>query len=158
MCSKAKLYIRDVTGRFFHWYPPISLQKNPAKQPITAFLSNRIYWNNSCDWLIGNFLFLYWNQGVLMKKMTLYLDLGCLYLDPAVWGWCFGDQLYFSFLSVIFTRERLQDFFWTQVHLVYNWSRPWLPGGQSHNHKTKRENTAKDRNTPYILKVGFAGF
>ena len=28
-----------------------------AKQPIRACLSNRIYWNSSCDWLIGNFLF-----------------------------------------------------------------------------------------------------
>ena len=41
-----------------HWYPPISVpKKKNAKQPITAFLSNRIYRNSSSDWLVGSFLF-----------------------------------------------------------------------------------------------------
>ena len=37
--------------------PNFSTKKKTAKQSIMAFLSNRIYWNSSCDWLIGNFLF-----------------------------------------------------------------------------------------------------
>ena len=37
--------------------PNFSTDKKTAKQPITAFLSNRIYRNSSSDWLIVNFLF-----------------------------------------------------------------------------------------------------
>ena len=47
-----------IQGGFFHWYPPILVPKiKPAKQPITAFFSNRIYRNSSSDWLVGCFLF-----------------------------------------------------------------------------------------------------
>ena len=45
------------TGWFLSLVPPNFItKKKTAKQPITAFLSNRIYWNSSCDWLISNFL------------------------------------------------------------------------------------------------------
>ena len=42
---------------FFHQYSPNFSTKKTAEQPITAFLSNRIYRNSSSDWLIVNFLF-----------------------------------------------------------------------------------------------------
>ena len=53
-----RMMIIIFTGWFFHWYLSISVPKRkPAKQPITAFLSNRIYRNSSSDWLAGSFLF-----------------------------------------------------------------------------------------------------
>ena len=43
---------------FLNWRSPISVPKRkPAKQPITAFLSIRIYRNSTSDWLAGSFLF-----------------------------------------------------------------------------------------------------
>ena len=71
--SQAKLLTPTTTkyiqGDFFHWYPPISAPKRkPAKQPITAFLSNMTYRNSSSDWLAGNFPFWYWNWGGPVKN------------------------------------------------------------------------------------------
>ena len=43
---------------FFNCPPPnFSTKKKIVKQPIMAFLSRRIFWNSSCGWLIGSFLF-----------------------------------------------------------------------------------------------------
>ena len=47
-----------VHGGFFSMVPPnFSTNKKTTKQPITAFLSKKIYWNSICHWLIGNFPF-----------------------------------------------------------------------------------------------------
>ena len=43
-------------------------------QPITAFLSYRIYWNSSCDWLIGNSHFGTEIGGIGGEKITLYVE------------------------------------------------------------------------------------
>ena len=48
--------------------PNFSTKKKIAKQPITAFLSYRIFWNYSCGWLIGSFLFATEIRGGQLKK------------------------------------------------------------------------------------------
>ena len=51
-------YLKQHAGWFFSLVPPsFSTKKKTPKQPITAFLCNRIYWNSGCDWLNANFLF-----------------------------------------------------------------------------------------------------
>ena len=50
--------LNQLQGFFLNWCSPISVPKRkPAKQPITAFLSIRIYRNSTSDWLAGSFLF-----------------------------------------------------------------------------------------------------
>jgi hypothetical protein len=54
--------------------PNFSTKKKTANQPITAFLISNIYWNDSCDWLIGNFLFGTEIGCEQLKKTTLYIN------------------------------------------------------------------------------------
>ena len=64
----------NVEGDFLTAPPPqkkikkITTKKKTANQPITAFLINKIYWNSSCDWLIGGFLFGTKNLGGKLKN------------------------------------------------------------------------------------------
>ena len=55
---KRRLLLSLNTGWSLSLVPPnFSTKKKTAKQPITAFLSNRISWNSSSDWLLGGFIF-----------------------------------------------------------------------------------------------------
>ena len=63
---------------FFNWCSPISVPKRkPAKQPITAFLSIRIYRNSTSDWLAGSFIFGAEIGEHQLKKNTLYIFRNC---------------------------------------------------------------------------------
>ena len=69
--------------------PQFQYQKENCQAANQAFLSNRIYWNSSCDWLIGNFLFgTEIGEGQLKKSP-------CMIMIMITWGdgeedWC-GD-------------------------------------------------------------------
>ena len=73
-------YIFCRSGCFFNWCSPISVPKRkPAKQPITAFLSIRIYRNSTSDWLAGSFLFGTEIGEHQLKKHPVYQRRSCFH-------------------------------------------------------------------------------
>ena len=46
-----------IQGGFLTAAPPPHFQYQKENRQSQPFVFNKIYWNSSCDWLIGDFLF-----------------------------------------------------------------------------------------------------